>query len=135
MKLNSHVMDIINYLNRQHWKEKENFDFGHTTLQNIDCFLLIQHSIYSNSFVMVNVTNIYKQTKRSVVSKFRIITINLKKIWNDCFLDTNSQGRKIPGTVWNKKKVSIKMTVTTNNLSATNNIYIYIWISVLLIMT
>lgn len=132
MKLNGHVMDIINYFNHQHWKEKEYFDFGHTTLQNIHCFLLIQHSIYSNSFVMINFTNIWKQTKWSVVSKFRIITINLKKIWNDCFLDTNSQGGKIPRTVW-KKKASIQMTVTTNNLSVTNNIYI--WISVLSNMT
>lgn len=122
MKLNGHVMNIVNYLNRQHWKEKENYDFGHTTLQNIHCFLLIQHSIYGNSFVMVNFTNIWKQTKRSVVSKLKIITINLKKNWNYCFLDTNSQGRKIPRTVW-KKKVSIK--ITTNNLSVTNNIYIF----------
>lgn len=81
-ELNCHMIELIILIANI---EKKILTLGieryKTSMDN--CFKLIQQSNYSNCLMLLlllNFINFWKQTKRPVVSKFTIITINLKKI-------------------------------------------------------
>lgn len=82
-----------------------------TSMDN--CFKLIQQSNYSNCLMLLlllNFINFWKQTKRPVVSKFTIITINLKKL-KSLFSGLRLTRTENPGNCFGEN-VSIEMTVT-----------------------